>query len=361
MSGPARAVAVCLVALLVVAAANGVAGPAIEGYRVSTSLEEELAFYPSGRFLIQASCGFRNLLADLLWFRAIQYYGEHRKTDLIFDKAAHIFRIITDLDPHFIDAYRFGSLVIIEDAFDPGAGYELLRKGIRENPHRWELPFDLGFHHFLQDEFDVAAAWFERASNLAPENERVIRFAANAEKRRGGLDSSEEMWKALYESTGNEALREAALFALKGIRVVRDTTLLAGAAREYRVRAGRWPRSTDQLARAGLIGAVPVEPYGNRYLIQPATGEVVSGFLLAREIRRDKIVLGMIVNRFREERGRLPSGLPEMCSAGLLEEIPSPWGIEYIVDGETGEILAALPDPGLPAGSPSAPAGEHNE
>ncbi len=358
MSGPARTIAVFLAALLIVAAANGVAGPAIRDLRVSTSLEEELAFYPSGRFLAQASCGFRHLLADLLWFRAIQYYGEHRKTDLVFDKAAHVFRVLTDLDPQFIDAYRFGALVVIEDAFDSVSGYELLRKGIRENPHRWELPFDLGFHHFLQSEYGAAAAWFERASNLVPENERVARFAANAEKKRGGLDTAEEMWRELLESTEGDALREAALFALKGIQTVRDTTLLAGAAREYRARTGRWPRTPDRLVRVGLIRAVPEEPYGDRYLIQPATGEVRSGFLLAREIRRDEIVLRMIVNRFREEKGRLPSGLPELCSAGMLEEIPSPWGIEYIVDGETGAVLAVLPDTGRSTGTP---AGESDE
>ncbi|MFH1680770.1 MAG: hypothetical protein ABIH26_09005, partial [Candidatus Eisenbacteria bacterium] len=320
-----------------------------EARRVPTTLEQELAFYPSGRMLRPLVSGFHNFVADVLWLRAIQYYGEHRKTDLVFDKAAHVFRVLTDLDPHFIEAYRFGALVVVEDARDPESGYALLRKGIRENPGQWELPFDLGFHYFLHQEYGWAASYFRRAAGLQPENVRVRRFAAHAEKRRGGLDTSEELWREILGTTENERFREAAEFALLGIQAARDTTDLARAARAFRDRKGRFPLAPEDLVRAGLLARTPREPFGERYVIHPVTGEVRSSFLLAREIRRDLHVLGVAAGSFRASRGRGPASLEELVVGGFADAIPSPWGVEDAVNAASGEIEARAVAPLLPA------------
>lgn len=321
---------------------NRAIGPAIESRREPTTIEQELSFYPSGKFLRPLTGGLHNVTADMLWLRAIQYYGEHRKTDLVFDKAAHVFRVLTDLDPGFVEAYRFGALVVIEDARMPEEGYALLRKGIRENPDRWELPFDLGFHHFLAKEYDAAATYFHRAVDLAPGNERVVRFAAFAEKRRGGLGQAEEMWEEILRTTDNDPFREAARFALLGIRAARDTTVIAAASRRFRDRYGRWPGGAEDLVRAGVLPAAPVEPYGERYLIQPETGEVRSSFLLAREVRRDLGVLQGVVDRFHDSRGRWPAGFRETVDLGFLVEEPAPWGIRYLIDPADGRVRATL-------------------
>lgn len=341
--------AIALVGLLALAASfglNRVVGARIEAHRTPTSLDEELAFYPSGKLLRPLTGGYMNVVADLLWLRAIQYYGEHRKTDLVFDKAAHVFRVLTDLDPGFVAAYRFGALVVIEDARSPEEGYELLRKGIRDNPHCWELMFDLGFHHFLADDFGKAAAYFRRAASLEPGNERIVRFAAYADKRRGGLDQAEEMWTEVLATTNNDRFREAARFALLGIQAARDTTVIAAAAREYRDRFGRYPAAPEELARAGLLDPVPPEPYGRRYLIQPITGDVRSEFLLAREVKRDLRFLQNAVDAFRGSRERAPVNWEEVIAAGFLGELPSPWGIHYSID-RAGVVRASLREAGL--------------
>jgi tetratricopeptide (TPR) repeat protein len=344
MRPPPRGAEACAfaAALLLVLAGNRWVAPAAGAGRACTTLDQELAFYPSGRLLRQVSGGFQSAVADLLWLRAIQYYGEHRKTDLSFDKAAHVFRVITDLDPHFVDAYRFGALVVIGDARDPEGGYALLRKGIRANPGSWELAFDLGFHHFLHEEYDRAAWYFRRAALLRPGDDRAARFAAYAEKKRGGIDTSEEMWKEILETTENDRFREAARFALLGIQVSRDTTVLAHSARAFRDRYGRFPRNTGEMARAGLLDRVPEEPFGERYVIQPKTGEVRSSYLLGREMRRDLGVLQRAADRFRAEYGRVPDDPDELTATGLLVEVPSPWGVRYSIDRASGEVRAGL-------------------
>jgi tetratricopeptide (TPR) repeat protein len=330
----------CL-ALGLVAGENLLVAPRAAARRIATSVEQELAFYPSGRMLRQFTCGFQSLAADLLWLRAIQYYGEHRKTDLIFDKAAHVFRVLTDLDPGFVEAYRFGALVIVEDAGEPEVGFEILRKGMRENPGRWELPFDLGFHHLLRADYGRAAAYLRRASELRPGDERIRRFLAYAEGKRGGLEASEEMWRELRETTENESFRQAADFALLCIQAARDTTVLAGAARSYHERFASYPEDPADLVRAGLIERVPAEPFGERYLVHPITGEVRSSFLLTREIRYFEHVLQLRVNEFRMSHGRLPANVDELVVAGRIDSVPSPWGVSYELDAATGTVRAA--------------------
>ena len=102
-------------------------------------------YFPSGKLTEIASVGFDSLASMMLWLRGIQYYGAHKRGDQYYLLAEHIFETITDLDPHFINAYRFGAFVISQDMGQPVGGAELLRKGIRHNYESWELFFDLGF------------------------------------------------------------------------------------------------------------------------------------------------------------------------------------------------------------------------
>jgi hypothetical protein len=159
-------------------------------------------------------------------------------------------------------------------------------------------------------------------------------------------------WETL-ETTENDRFREAARFALLGIQASRDTTVLARSVREFRDRYGRFPREPGEMARAGLLDRVPEEPFGERYVVQPKTGEVRSSFLLGREIRRDLGVLQRAADRFRAEYGRVPDDPEELVAAGMLAEVPSPWGGRYSIDRGTGEVRAGLgADRGLPGAVP---------
>ncbi|MEO0162830.1 MAG: hypothetical protein ABIL74_11240, partial [candidate division WOR-3 bacterium] len=62
----------------------------------------ELMYFPSGLAVKALSLGFYVPLADLVWLRFIQYYGEHRMTDARFDLMHHILDILTTLDPYFV-------------------------------------------------------------------------------------------------------------------------------------------------------------------------------------------------------------------------------------------------------------------
>ncbi|MBN1826273.1 MAG: hypothetical protein JW958_08405 [Candidatus Eisenbacteria bacterium] len=331
---PAALLTLACLSLLV----NATLGQRIEAARIGTDIEEELALYPSGRFLRQAVAGFRHVTADLLWLKAIQYYGKHKQTDMVFDKAAHVFDVLTDLDPQFLEAYRFGALVVVEDAKEPGRGYDLLRKGIRENPENWELHFDLGFHYYLNEDYDLAAAAFRQAARLPGDRKRAARFAAMAEKKTGRLDAARALWEEMLATTENDRYREAARFALSAITVAEDTTRIAKFARVFRDRRGRFPRSMEELAAEGFVTEAPVDPFGVPYLIRPATGEVRSAHLLAMRVRHDKQILQGAADRFRSLHGRSPRDLEEVVAAGLLDRVPDDFGARYSIDPRDGAV-----------------------
>ncbi len=338
-----RSLSAALIALGLVVGANAKIAPALQSARISTDEEEELGLFPSGLLVGPASCGFRNVVADLLWLRAIQYYGKHKQGDQLFEKAAHVFSVLTDLDPNFIGAYRFGSLVLVEDAGEKEKGFALLRKGVRKNPLDGSLYFDLGFHHFMAEDYGRAAVYFRRAASLPGGSDKAARFAAYAENRQGRFDVAEEMWLDILSNTGNDKTRASAEFALKGIAAARDTLFLAERARTFHDRYGRFPRSVNEMIDSGVIRSAPEDPFGTYYVVQPATGEVRSWYLLARELKRDCAVLDKVAARYAEERGSPPADAAALVEEGYLGKIPSPFGVTYTFDRRTGKAGVLFP------------------
>jgi hypothetical protein len=213
----ARSAVLCALSVLLLAASAGLvqlthtfSGPETAG--------EELMYFPSGRFLKEASLGHEMTVADMAWLRAIQYYGMHRQTDQEYDMAAHIFEVVTTLDPMFRNAYVFGGLVLAQDAGEVDGGIDLLRKGIINLPDEWLLPFEIGFIYYICDA-DMARAqrWFLEAASKPQHPESVERFAAFCADKSGDLKTALRLWVELYESTNNEYVRQMAEARVKDL------------------------------------------------------------------------------------------------------------------------------------------------
>ncbi|MBM3316995.1 MAG: hypothetical protein FJY75_03995 [Candidatus Eisenbacteria bacterium] len=170
----------------------------------------ELAFFPSGRGLAEASLGHRHLLADLAWLTAIQYYGEHRRGDRRYPQAAHLFRVVTDADPGFSGAYLFGALILAENGeIDEAAA--LLAKGVRARPRDWRSWFELGFFHFaVTRSFDEAGSALRIAARLPGAEAYVPRFAAAAAQRAGDRDLALRLWETVARTSDNAEIRRMA-------------------------------------------------------------------------------------------------------------------------------------------------------
>lgn len=181
------------------------AGPSLDRAR-----EEELLYYPSGFMVRQASLGYETAAADIAWLRGVQYYGEHRLTDRKYDMIGHVMRIVTELDPNFIEPYVFGAFVLAQEMGEPDRGLELLERGMRANPASWRLAFETGFVHYVcRHDYAAAGRYFTRASRMPGHAEYAERFAAFANERAGNTGMAILLWKQVL-ATGNRYMQDVA-------------------------------------------------------------------------------------------------------------------------------------------------------
>ncbi len=172
---------------------------------------EDRLYFPSGRALVESSIGFREVAADWLWFRFVQYFGSYAKGQHDLRYFELLVDAITRLDPRFIEAYHFASLVAWSELGDFERALDFLKLGILHNPESAKLHFQVGFTHYVFfHDYPRAATWFEAASRCPDGGEMEARFAAFARYRAGDDGVSLALWKQLRESTGSPQMRELA-------------------------------------------------------------------------------------------------------------------------------------------------------
>jgi tetratricopeptide (TPR) repeat protein len=179
--------------------------------RRSSMLGEELRYFPSGDLVRASSLGFHSLAADLCFVRAVQYYGQHRRTDREYPWTAHLFNVIGELDPKFVRPYVLGALILAEDNKDLPAALAYLERGQRENPNDWNLAFENGFLRMVHaKDYEAAAPWFLKAARLPEAPIYVNRFAAYCVMNAGDAGEAIELWREVRDTADDPALREAA-------------------------------------------------------------------------------------------------------------------------------------------------------
>ncbi len=314
-------------------------GQWLDSARYSGDVREELMYFPSGRFFSLLAPGFPTLLCDLLWLRGIQYYGEHRRTDREYFLAEHIFSTITDADPHFISAYRFGGFVLAQDVGDPAAAIELMRKGIRNNPSRWEPFFDLGFLYFaVLRNNPLAAHYFRLASRLPDAPDIAKRFSAFAFKKAGKLDVAKAVWQELYNSSQNPVIRETASNALMNIEIDETCQALQKAVDVFYEHQGRYPSSIDELRRSGYVDSIPDDPFGGFYFFDPQTRKVLSSSRVSKDAETAVAKLKKRLEAYFSRYGRYPESLDELVKQGMLASLPQVCGADFIYDAGSASI-----------------------
>lgn len=85
---------------------------------------------------------FRVVFANLLWIKADRYHHEfiQRNPNWTHNKELlGMFKMITALDPHFVEAYSTGAYILMKGYKDNSKALIYLRKGISNNPKSSEL------------------------------------------------------------------------------------------------------------------------------------------------------------------------------------------------------------------------------
>jgi hypothetical protein len=174
---------------------------------------EELAYYPSGQALQPATLGHAESAADLAWLRAVQYYGEHRQTDLRFTQMRHVFDILAALSPTFESPCIFGAFALAQEGRDFDAAEQLMLGALERRPRSGRLAFELGFLYFVRPggrDLRKAGEYFELAARLPGSPASAARFAASARQNAGDLLTAYQLWSQVRANSPNPLLRDIA-------------------------------------------------------------------------------------------------------------------------------------------------------
>lgn len=234
-------------------------------------------YLPKAEYLRPMSLGFANVLADVLWFRTISYFGSHYRGDRVYPWLAHMCDLVTDLDPRAEHVYRFAGVILPWEAGEADEGIRLLEKGVRTFPDSWMMHYWLGFnYYFFKNDFKQAAFYLHRAAELPDAHPNAARLAALLYQEQYGADTASEFLREMERNSQDPQMREVVRRHLTEAQLSEGLDQLTEGVALYRERFGRLPAQLDELVASGILAALPREPFGGTFRLDPKTGAVTS-------------------------------------------------------------------------------------
>jgi len=234
-------------------------------------------YLPRADVLRPLSLGYHNVLADLLWFRTISYFGQHYRGDRAYPWLEYMCGLVTDLDPRAEAVYRFAGMILPWEAHDPDAGIRIMEKGTRNLPNSWKLAYWLGFsYYFFKDDYKQAIRHLQRGVDLPGSHPNVARLLAVLAQHRYGPETTLAFLNQMRRDVKNDDIRHILEEQARKTRMAVDMQSLKAAVDRYRQRFGVPPVDPRMLVAGGVLGTLPRDPFGWSYRIDPATGEIYS-------------------------------------------------------------------------------------
>lgn len=186
-------------------------GRSLEATGGAGQWDDDPPYLPSPAFLRYASLGYRAMAADLFWIRTTQYFGKELESRKAWEEKYRyllpLLELTVSLDPQFIDAYRFGGLLLTV-VRRPDQAITLYEKGYAANPGRWENPHDLGRLYYLElQDYEKALYWWKITAKLPERPDYIPRFIARLHAQAGQREMAIELWLEMFYATDNEYLR----------------------------------------------------------------------------------------------------------------------------------------------------------
>lgn len=233
-----------------------------------------------------SSVGFQNVVSDYYWLQALQVVGASLQ-----DPSRHgpllgrLVDVVTTLDPWVDHPYRFAALWMTDSPESVRKADALLQRGIERHPNDWRNHFYQGFNRFFYlEESEPAADALDRAANLPGSPRYLPRLVARLRAGGGGLDASAAMLAGLIEHAEDPFERAEYAKALDEVETERRARVLDAAREDFRRLRGRDLVRVEELAEGPepVIAGLPPEIHGWEWVIDPASGRIVSSWYGAR-------------------------------------------------------------------------------
>jgi len=210
----------------------------------------------------------------MIYLWAIQYYSNYSIEDR-FDYLDHIFSIISELDPHYLDPYEIGSLIAAYEARDVNTACKILDRGLEKNPKEWIFPFEAGhIAQMVKKDYILAQEYYKKTMEIEGAPEFVRRLYANAVFMSMDYKKAWQNWLEIYQTAEDERIKKIASNHLYRTKAAIDVNTISEAIEKYKEKYNRSPDELVQLVRAGFLDSLPKDLDGKEYLYDSKTGEV---------------------------------------------------------------------------------------
>ena len=229
------------------------------------------------------SLAFNGLAADWYWMRSLQYVGRnivtfeetHPESFTLADIDLHLLpallRTTTALDPQFIAPYEYGAMVLPEVNSDDAI--TLVKSGIANNPAVWRLYQHLGYIYWKRQDYEQASATYAAGAKLPGAPAWMAAMGARMKAQGGSRDAAREMYRHLYESTADQAIKEMVEKQLMRLDDLDQREAIRKLLTAYKERSGRcassWREVANELRAAGLTleggTGAPLDPSATPY------------------------------------------------------------------------------------------------
>ena len=233
-----------------------------------------IIYIPSGQYLKLATFGNSSLLADMIYVWAIQYYSDYTIPDM-YEYLDHIFSIINELDPSYLDPYDIGAVIAAYEAQDLDLALKILDRGLEKNPEEWLFPY-MAAHYaqMIKKDHKLAQEYYKKAMNIEEVPPIVERLYANAIFKSMDYKRALQTWLEIYKTAEDERTKKIASNHIYNITTTIDIQKINGAIAKFKESYGRNPMELSQLVKAGFLDSLPKDLDGKKYIYDSRTGEV---------------------------------------------------------------------------------------
>lgn len=233
---------------------------------------EDTLYLPRPSALRMMSLGHTELAADLVFVRALIYFGSQFEQKGEYKWIDNYLDTITELDPKWKTPYRWAGVATMYNGRTitnqmVNASSRFLEKGVRQFPDDWELAFMLGCNYLFElhpkdaqqkDEWRrIGGEWVRHAASVGGAPSWVPLLAATIMKQEGQDEAAVRHLEEVYVSTQDEDTRREVRNRLVSLHAKID---LAREARERAAFEAAW-KATLPYASADLYTAIgPAAP-----------------------------------------------------------------------------------------------------
>ena len=203
------------------AALTAVSLPAADRTRQAREIDNALIFVPDPAQLRAASSGYEEVVADLLWVRAVILFGDRYDRDESPEWLAwmrRMIRAVNLLQPKWRTSFFYGMALLRVEGDIEGSN-EVLQDAVAHFPNDPLFPFSLGMNAYLYDGDPAAAApWLEKAAALPGAPAWYAAAAAAMHRDAGSREAGIRYLQDVLATTDNEAVRASTLRQLRRLQ-----------------------------------------------------------------------------------------------------------------------------------------------